>query len=610
MQVHHAAPRNRTLLKVVVPLFGLLVVTWFGMIGSGNMVLFDPDEARCALITRDMMTNAHWLQPHLLGTPYFDKPPLFFWMLGASVKTFGENEWALRLVPALVAAATVVLTGILAWQFANRAAGLLAACTFALSAAVVIGSRVIRMDMLLAFWITAALICWSRTYMLGGSRRWYILMYICMGFGCLTKGPVAILLPALIIFIYVTLNSRVSRESESLVPDPRSPIPSHQSPARSSLRAKWRDLLSMRMGLGLLIILVIYGSWVAYMTWQFPHYPREFFFRQNLDRYAGSGLGRTEPWWYMPGALAAMLLPWSLLIAAASWALRPRRGLPAHEKFLWIWGLVVLFFFLPSKSQLPNYLLPMLPSTFALLGIFLARAVEFPRAAKTGLIGTLILAGVTALMWPVLYHTQLHFEPVPLKQVPKEITRGDVLSLLVSLAILVAIAVVARQLYRRRSQWLMAPMLVGFAGFIAAFACGSGRTYFASRSSIDLARDLRGIPPTKVPLYMMTEPRFGMAFYAPPGWQFEVVKTQDLPKLRPLLERSRPFYAVLTGQGLYDTLMGTGPYRVELDGRELTLRDRMTVIACEGSDRLVRIDPAPQAVTATQPATARNLSER
>ena len=71
----------------------------------------------------------------------------------------------------------------------------LAGATFAVCVGSIMASRVVRMDMLLALWITAALLCWSRAHLLGRSRNWYIAMYVCMALGSLTKGPIAVLVP-------------------------------------------------------------------------------------------------------------------------------------------------------------------------------------------------------------------------------------------------------------------------------------------------------------------------------------------------------------------------------------------------------------------------------
>ena len=69
-----------------------------------------PDEGRYGEIGRWMLVSGDWLTPRLNGLPFFHKPPYVYWLEAMSLATFGVNEFALRLVPALhVALMTVAL---------------------------------------------------------------------------------------------------------------------------------------------------------------------------------------------------------------------------------------------------------------------------------------------------------------------------------------------------------------------------------------------------------------------------------------------------------------------------------------------------------------------
>src|SRR5579883_2370108 len=46
--------------------------------------LFEPDESRYAELPREMMARGDYVVPHLEGEPYFDKPPLFYWLVAAA----------------------------------------------------------------------------------------------------------------------------------------------------------------------------------------------------------------------------------------------------------------------------------------------------------------------------------------------------------------------------------------------------------------------------------------------------------------------------------------------------------------------------------------------
>src|SRR6516225_5254520 len=75
--------------------------------------LFEPDEGRYAEIPREMLQRGEWVVPYLQGEPYLDKPPLFYWLVMLSYRTFGVHDWSARLVPALAVHGCVLLTYLL-----------------------------------------------------------------------------------------------------------------------------------------------------------------------------------------------------------------------------------------------------------------------------------------------------------------------------------------------------------------------------------------------------------------------------------------------------------------------------------------------------------------
>ena len=78
--------------------FGLLLGFRLGSYPFDN-----PDEGRNVEIPREMLATGDWVTPRLDGVNYFEKPPLMYWAVGASMQLFGPNEWATRAVPALFA---------------------------------------------------------------------------------------------------------------------------------------------------------------------------------------------------------------------------------------------------------------------------------------------------------------------------------------------------------------------------------------------------------------------------------------------------------------------------------------------------------------------------
>jgi 4-amino-4-deoxy-L-arabinose transferase-like glycosyltransferase len=82
---------------VTLPLF---------LLGLGNRLLWIPQEARNALIAREMWQGGQWLLPHVGGMVYPDKPPLLFWAIALlSTVNGGVTTWTARLLVALASIA-------------------------------------------------------------------------------------------------------------------------------------------------------------------------------------------------------------------------------------------------------------------------------------------------------------------------------------------------------------------------------------------------------------------------------------------------------------------------------------------------------------------------
>ncbi|MDB6168210.1 MAG: glycosyl transferase family 39, partial [Verrucomicrobia bacterium] len=133
----------------------LAVVVLFTLLGSRG--LNEPDEGRYAEIGREMAVSGDWLVPHLNGFEHFQKPPLLYWLTALSMRLLGPNEWAARLPPAFAALGTVLLTAWIGTTLFGRREGYLAGLILLSSGGFFILARLLTPDMLMTFWITAAL---------------------------------------------------------------------------------------------------------------------------------------------------------------------------------------------------------------------------------------------------------------------------------------------------------------------------------------------------------------------------------------------------------------------------------------------------------------------
>jgi 4-amino-4-deoxy-L-arabinose transferase-like glycosyltransferase len=74
----------------------------------GKVHLFDWDEINFAESAREMIESGNYMRVQINYEPFWEKPPLFFWMQVLAMKVFGVNEFAARLPNALCGIVTLL----------------------------------------------------------------------------------------------------------------------------------------------------------------------------------------------------------------------------------------------------------------------------------------------------------------------------------------------------------------------------------------------------------------------------------------------------------------------------------------------------------------------
>jgi 4-amino-4-deoxy-L-arabinose transferase-like glycosyltransferase len=211
-------------------------------------------------------------------------------------------------------------------------------------------------------------------------RQFLVCMYVSVGLGVLTKGPVAAVIPALVFAVYLVVRREMGRVRDMAIPS------------------------------GVLIVMAIVIPWYAVLYarhgWT---YIGSFFLGENVARYTeGYGVESVRgPFFYLP-VLFSDAFPWSsFLFASALAGWRSRRSTVADDRvtrlrtLLWLWIAIIVVFFSLSAAKQDLYIFPIVPAVAALGGVAIARGLALkPRASKairftTAAIG-IIVAGVAA----------------------------------------------------------------------------------------------------------------------------------------------------------------------------------------------------------------------
>ena len=230
------APLTRLSPPVLAGLFVLvagLIFVW--RLGEGP--IYRTMEGREALVMQEMLRTGNWVLPLRNGETIPSKPPLLHW-LGAGVARMGfilssssegqdephllsgeMSEWAARLPGALFSALSVGLTCLLGCRLANREVGILAALLVLTTPMCVEMAREAWVDPALAFFVLAALTSFAWMYEADEWRGWRSLAFgLSLAGACLSKGPVGIILPGVVIGLYLAAQGQLSRVRQLLSP--------------------------------------------------------------------------------------------------------------------------------------------------------------------------------------------------------------------------------------------------------------------------------------------------------------------------------------------------------------------------------------------------------
>jgi 4-amino-4-deoxy-L-arabinose transferase-like glycosyltransferase len=75
----------------------LLAVLVFSLFFRLDLLALKFEEPRRALVSLEMIRTGDWLHPSIYGRPYFNKPPVYNWVLALFISTFGYDNWVVRL---------------------------------------------------------------------------------------------------------------------------------------------------------------------------------------------------------------------------------------------------------------------------------------------------------------------------------------------------------------------------------------------------------------------------------------------------------------------------------------------------------------------------------
>jgi len=342
------------------------------LINLGTLVLFH-EEPRRGIIAFEMLKRGDFLQPTVLGEPYFKKPPFHNWVLIATSSIFGSiSEFSLRLPSAL----STVLTSVLIFLFGKSLLGqrqaLLAALIYPTFFVVLIGySTKCEPDTLLTLLITAATLSWL--FFIKREKRFaaWFLGYLFTSLALLTKGLPAVQFFGAFVLAYLLVEKR------------------------------WRELFRWEHLLAFPIALVPFGAWLLAVDTQLA---LKALFGEVLSRAPGKTPASKMVKHYAsyPFRFLTATLPWSALFLFYLVKRRVSLVLRSETEKVLALALLIdfLIYWLFPGTRL-RYLMPALPLLALLLGSLLAEVEIVHKRAKEAVrffSQVVVLAGIVSAL--------------------------------------------------------------------------------------------------------------------------------------------------------------------------------------------------------------------
>jgi 4-amino-4-deoxy-L-arabinose transferase-like glycosyltransferase len=374
----------------------LLVLIWAALHlpNLGRPSLWDIDEGNNAEAAYEMRESGNPIVPTFNYRLRPDKPPLLYWLQVAAYEAFGVNEFAARLPSALASLLTLLLTYELGRLTFGPGAGFLAGLILASTVAFCAAGHFANPDALLNVCTILTLYLFWRDYV-RGKNGWLVWTGISTGLGMLAKGPVGLVLPSAVVWVFLFRSGQ------------------------------WRRGFRLLLLGGVAAFLLVAAPWYVWVGVETKgQWLREFFLVHNWDRATGAPMeNHGGPIFYYVVALIAGFAPWSVFFALTLWQVAkslfdrepsasetpfspptpwergvggegdevtenlhpsPPTPLPCVQgggekeidsraalRFLLGWIAVYFLIFSLARTKLPNYVLPLYAPLALLMGNFL-----------------------------------------------------------------------------------------------------------------------------------------------------------------------------------------------------------------------------------------------
>ena len=342
-------------------ILAILACAGLYLVGNGRVPLWDRDEGWYAQCSKQMWETGDWVVPRFLDDLRAEKPALVYWLqLGGYWLFGGPGDFAVRFYAAIAQTLVLIITGVTLWKLAGPLRGAWTAVIYGTCVMAIISAKMCLCDSTLMVFLMIAQLSLMVMYL--GKVSWpgLLLMFVAIGLGGLTKGPVAVI-PTIFTVLALT------------VMDYRRWMP-YIRPRQSQFWNQFCLWTLVVLG-GVMVVLLVNLPWLIMLHLRAPEWlPGVMKIAQghvnsSMDGHSGINFGT-----YMLYVWGTFF-PWSLLLPTAVYVAWKQRHVPQTRFAIAAIAGPWLFFEL-MKTKLPHYTLPTYPFLAFLVADALVRCTR------------------------------------------------------------------------------------------------------------------------------------------------------------------------------------------------------------------------------------------
>lgn len=463
----------------------------------GGFSLLDPDEPVYAETPKEMILYNDFISPKIYGEYWYDKPPMYYWLVSLSYKIFGINDFAARFPSALFAVVGIGVIFYFAQKLFNKNVGMISALVLVTSIEYFYLGKAAVTDITLNLFLTCSLLSFI-------SKKYYS-YYIFAGLAALTKGPIGLFFPSVIVLIYLIITNNL------------------------------KELRQMKILPGVIIFSIIALPWYIIMyNFHGNVFIDTFLGFHNVTRFTTPEHPSGTLWYFYIPVLIVGFFPWiAILMQSVYNSLMNSRQKFNELAFLNTWMFVVFLFFSFAQTKLVSYILPMYPPMAIIVGWHIDQLCK-KHYENRSVFSWIVLSCVFMVL--VVVGSVSVIEEMP------ETRQGILYLNILLILMMVCILISTWQKKLERVLWVNIIGMCVFSLILVKMIIPAIAPQF---SSFNIAQQFKQDYDNHSPIYVSKFLRPGFSFYSNYYGNELIFSDQSIPNLEPILQQNSKVYFIL-----------------------------------------------------------------